>query len=104
MRHFLFFDRFLFPGIATFIYWLGLIVIIATALYSVVSVLSVGGASLAGSLLGLRGFVPGPVAALIVVVTAAITAVLWRLLSEFWLVIFSIRELLRDIREQGRMR
>tara|TARA_A100001391_G_scaffold144103_2_gene101862 strand:+ start:1939 stop:2223 length:285 start_codon:yes stop_codon:yes gene_type:complete len=91
LKSFFSFDTFVFPKIVTIIYWIGIAVIVIGTLGSLLTVMS----NPYSSGMGVFG-------ALAILVGGAVGIVAWRLVVEFWLVIFSIRDLLRDIRDQGR--
>lgn len=87
------FDTFLFPRIVRLVYILGLVLI---------------GLSLIGGLLGgLAVLFAETVTGLVMIVTtligAALGAIVWRLIVELWLVIFSINDNLKAIRDRGGM-
>lgn len=94
IRAFFNFDSFVFPRIVTAIYWIGLVVIGLSTLVGFFGMLF-GGPNY-GDAMGAGG---GIVGALMTLIGGVIGVIGWRLLVEFWLVIFSIRDLLRDIRD-----
>jgi hypothetical protein len=85
LNAFLNFDRFLFPQITKIIYWIGLVLII---LFAVVAAF---GALLAQG--GVLGFI-------VALVGGAIGLLFWRIAVELWLVLFSIYDVLKEIRDQ----
>jgi hypothetical protein len=91
LKSFFSFDTFIFPKIVTIIYWIGIVMIVIGTLGSLLAVMS----SPNGAGMGFLG-------AIAALVAGAVGLVAWRLVVEFWLVIFSIRDLLHDIRDQGR--
>ncbi|WP_404400186.1 DUF4282 domain-containing protein [Pelagibacterium halotolerans] len=93
IKSFLNFDTFIFPKIATVIYWIGLVLIVLGTLASAFGALF--RSDVMGNQMGGLGF-------LFVLVGGVIAIIAWRVVVEFWLVIFSIRDHLRDIRDQGR--
>lgn len=95
IRAFLNFDSFIFPRIASVIYWIGMVLIVMITFGSAIGALFMGGQE---AQLGLGGGILGFVAAML---GGGIGIIVWRVVVEFWLVVFSIRETLRDIRDQG---
>ena len=93
LNDFLSFDTFIFPRIVRLVYFLGLIL--------------VGLGAIAGVLGGLAVMFAEPGAGLLTIVMAligaALGALVWRLVVEFWLVIFSINDNLKAIRDRGTM-
>ena len=83
---FLNFNGFLFPKLTKVIYWIGLALIIIGAVVGAI-----------GSLIG--GNFIGFIMALVV---GAIFLVVWRITVELWMVLFSIYDVLREIRDQRR--
>lgn len=96
IRKFLSFDSFIFPRIASVIYWVGLIIIIVFTVAGAFSALIMGSQE---TELGLGGGIFGLAAAIL---GGLIGIIIWRVVVEFWLVVFSINETLRDIRDQGK--
>jgi hypothetical protein len=98
LKIFLNFDSFVFPRIASIIYWIGLVIIIIFTVAGATSALILGSdeieLGLAGGILGFSASVIAGIGGIII----------WRVVVEFWLVVFSISETLRDIREQGKER
>jgi hypothetical protein len=94
LRAFLSFDTFLFPSLTKIIYWVGLALI---ALGTIVGALGAL-ASMANPMIGAGGFL-GFIVALI---AGAIGLVVWRIAVELWLVLFSIYDVLKDIRDGRR--
>lgn len=95
LRAFLNFDSFVFPKIVTIIYWIGLVLIALGTLLGFLGALFMGSSGYGGAM-GASG---GIIGALLTLAGGVIGIVAWRLVVEFWLVIFSIRDLLRDIRD-----
>ena len=94
IRAFFNFDSFVFPRIVTVIYWIGLVFIGLSTLVGFFGMLF--GGNYYGGAMGTGG---GIIGALMTLIGGIIGVIGWRLLVEFWLVIFSIRDLLRDIRD-----
>lgn len=96
LKSFMNFDNFVFPKLVTIIYWIGIVLI---GLGTIIGFF--------GSLVGMSNPYGSPAvglgAALVTLLGGVIGLVLWRLVIEFWLVIFSIRDLLRDIRDQRKI-
>jgi len=83
---FLTFDNFIFPKLTVVIYWIGIALILLLGVVSIISTL------IANNLLAVLGALIGTVVALVV----------WRITIELWMVLFSIYDVLRDIRDQKR--
>jgi len=96
IRAFLNFDSFIFPRIASIIYWIGLVLIIVFTIVGAISALIMGSDE---TQLGVGGGIFALAAA---VLSGLIGIIIWRVVVEFWLVVFSINETLRDIRDQGK--
>lgn len=99
LRTILTFDTFVFPKIVVAIYWLGLLFIILATAGSVIILLQGHGVS---TIFSPMQSVRGPAGIGIALIGGLVALIGWRLLIEFWLVIFSIRDLLRDIRNSGK--
>lgn len=92
IRSLISFDAFILPRIAKVVYWIGLILIgVGTAISIVRAVITLtdpyGGAG-QGTLLLVLALLGG-----------SVFAILWRLMVELWLVLFSIYDVLRQIRD-----
>lgn len=85
LNAFLNFDRFLFPQITKIIYWIGLVLIILFAIVGALGALVTQG--------GILGFI-------VALVGGAIGLLFWRIAVELWLVLFSIYDVLKEIRDQ----
>ena len=84
LKAFLNFDDFVFPKLVTVIYWISIVLIVLGTILGFFGAL-IGMSNPYGSpAMGLGG-------ALVALVGGVIGLVLWRLIVEFWLVIFSIR-------------
>ncbi|HEY9010384.1 MAG TPA: DUF4282 domain-containing protein [Devosia sp.] len=94
MGAFFSFRKFIFPSLVKVVYWLGLIGIAVGVLFVVVGgiyasnnpYVTNGGAYAVGAVIG--GLIGG-----------AILVVVWRVIVELWLVLFSIHDVLVEIRE-----
>ncbi|HEY0920565.1 DUF4282 domain-containing protein [Devosia sp.] len=96
-RAFLSFDSFIFPKLTKLIYWIGLAAIALFTVIGALGALFAGGSShLAGT--GYNGFV----AFLGILVGGALSALVWRIVVELWMVLFSIYDVLKEIRDQPR--
>jgi hypothetical protein len=96
-KAFLNFDIFIYPRIVRVIYWIGLILIVVLTLGAVV------GALVAGSSPMMRGSGYNSGLALLLALVGGFAAiVVWRISVELWLVIFSIHDLLKEIRDNTR--
>lgn len=84
------FNSFIFPKIAKIIYWIGLILIVLGTLTGVVAALAISGENGGGGIIGAVGILVG----------GAVGIVVWRIMVELWIVLFSILEVLKDIRDQ----
>lgn len=87
-------DGFIFPRLARTIYFVGVAVIAMGTLGAASVTLATGSAS------GEAG--NAVVAVVIMLFGGAVGLVLWRLYMELMTVLFSIHDLLRDLRDQGR--
>lgn len=90
---FLSFDKFIFPRIVRLVYLVGLVLI---ALSAIVGVL--GGFAMMFAEPG-----AGLLTIVMALIGAALGALVWRVVVEFWLVIFSINDNLKTIRDRGAM-
>lgn len=95
LKPFFNFDTFIFPRIATIVYWIGIVLISLSAIIAAFG-------SLFMSVQYGNGFGAGLMGFLAALVGGMLGLLAWRLLVEFWLVIFSIRDTLREIADQGR--
>ncbi|WP_265517678.1 DUF4282 domain-containing protein [Nitratireductor luteus] len=93
IRAFLSFDKFIFPRIARVVYFVGLFLIGISLVVGIASGAIVGaaGSGAAASLFLIAGGI----------ISAILSAIVWRLLVELWMVAFAINDNLRAIREQG---
>ncbi len=90
LRSFLNFDDFLFPKLVTIIYWVGLVLI---ALFAIIGAL---GSLAAGNYGG------GGLGFLVALIGGVISIVVWRITMELAIVLFSIQDILKSIRDQNR--
>lgn len=84
LKAFLSFEDFILPKVSKIIYWLGLVLIglaVLSALFGAITM---------NNFLGV----------LVVLIGGAVAAVVWRIAVELWLVLFSIYEVLKDIRDR----
>ncbi|AKR56469.1 hypothetical protein GCM10011321_02770 [Youhaiella tibetensis] len=86
------FDEFIFPQVTKIIYYIGLVLI---ALFSVLGALGALFAGIAqnnfgGGLVGLVGALIG----------GAVGVLVWRITVELWTVVFSIHDILKEIRDR----
>jgi len=86
------FDEFIFPQVAKIIYYIGLVLI---ALFTVVGGL---GALFAG--ISQSNFFGGLIGLIGAVIGGAVGILVWRITVELWTVIFSIHDVLKDIRDR----
>lgn len=95
LRAFLSFDSFIFPKLTKLIYWIGLA---ATALFTVFAAV---GALFAGNnaYLASTGY-NGFVAFLGILIGGLLSALIWRIVVELWMVLFSIYDVLKEIRDR----
>ena len=96
MGAFFSFRSFIFPQLVKIIYWLGLIGIGIGMLIVIVGAISASNNPYLGS--GGTGYAVGAVIGAII--GGAILVVVWRVVVELWLVLFSIHEVLVDIRDR----
>ncbi len=90
---FLNFDTFLFPKIAKIIYWIGLVLIGLGTLVSMFS--SLAAIQIIGGGTGFLGFI-------VALSSGIIGVVVWRVVVEVWLVLFSILDTLKEIRDRAK--
>jgi multisubunit Na+/H+ antiporter MnhC subunit len=90
------FRTFIFPGLVKIIYWIGLIGIAVGALITVVGGIAASNNPYVsgGPALAVGAVVAG-------LVGGAILVVIWRVVVELWLVLFSIHDVLKEIRDRG---
>lgn len=86
------FDEFIFPQVTKIIYYVGLVMI---ALFTVLGALGalftgIGQGNFGGGLVGLIGALIG----------GAVGVLIWRITVELWTVVFSIHDILKDIRDR----
>lgn len=93
LNDFLSFDKYIFPRIVRLVYFVGLFFVALGALAGV----------LGGLAMLFADFGAGLLAIVIALVGAALGALVWRLVVELWLVIFSINDNLKAIRDRGSM-
>lgn len=91
---FLKWDGFIFPKLVKVIYFIGLALIALAAVLGALSALF-GGFALGQAGGGIFGFV-------VALVGGAIGLVLWRVTMELWVVLFSIHDILKEMRDKGR--
>jgi len=87
------FDKFIAPMLIKIVYWLGIVGIILGALVSMAGGLQMMSYSPATALGGI----------LIAVIGAAVGLLVWRVVCELWIVIFSINDRLGVLVERGKM-
>ncbi len=97
LRAFLNFDSFIFPKLTKLIYWIGLAAIALFTVFGAVGALFAGGNSYLAST-GYNGFI----AFLGILVGGLLSALVWRIVVELWMVLFSIYDVLKQIRDQPR--
>ena len=90
---FLKWDGFIFPKVAKFIYYLGLILITIGAIVGAI------GAFFAGQADGNIGI--GFVGLIFSLIGGVVGALVWRIMVELWTVLFSIHDVLVEIRDKG---
>lgn len=93
LKMFLNFDQFVFPKLVTIIYWIGAVVIVLTALGGAFGAMSFGNYMGAGG--GFVGF-------LIAIIGGVLSLIVWRVVMELTIILFSIHDTLKAIRDQGR--
>lgn len=85
-------DTFIFPRIVRYVYFLGMLLIAF--------------GMIAGFFAGIVGmgseFITGAFLLVVTLIGGVVSAIVWRLVVELWLVAFSINDNLKAIREQGR--
>ncbi len=94
-KAFLSFDTFILPKITNIIYWIGLVLIVLGTLAAAFGALAMGNSPYGPPGGGFFGF-------LIALVGGAVGIVIWRVAVELWMVLFSIYDVLKEIRDQRR--
>ncbi len=89
---FLKWDGFLFPKIAKVVYYIGL------GLITIFSVIGAIGALIAGLAQG--AFFTGLFMLVVTLIGGVIGLIVWRVTMELWIVLFSINDTLKDIKNQ----
>ncbi|MBU1176807.1 MAG: DUF4282 domain-containing protein [Alphaproteobacteria bacterium] len=92
LKMFLTFDEFVFPKLVTIIYWIGAVVIVLSTLGGAFGAMSIGNYYGAG---GIVGF-------LIALIAGVLSLIVWRVVMELTIVLFSIHDTLKAIRDQGK--
>ncbi|HVY83587.1 MAG TPA: DUF4282 domain-containing protein [Caulobacterales bacterium] len=93
------FDKFVAPVLIRIVYWIGIVLIVLMTLGGVL-----GGGMMAGMMGGYGGyggFNAG--AALIALIAGAAGLLMWRVVCEVWIVIFSINDRLGVLVERGKI-
>ncbi|MFC3705449.1 DUF4282 domain-containing protein [Devosia honganensis] len=94
-KAFLSFDTFILPGLTKIIYWIGLALIALGTLAALFGAIALSGNPYAPAGGGFFGVI-------MALVGGAISAVVWRIVVELWMVLFSIYDVLKEIRDQRR--
>ena len=89
------FNKFVAPTLIRIVYWIGIVLIILGTLGAVIG----GGAMMGGGYGG--GFSIG--GALISLIAGALGLLLWRVMCEIWIVIFSINDRLGVLVDRGKV-
>ncbi|CDP50932.1 DUF4282 domain-containing protein [Paradevosia shaoguanensis] len=86
------FDEFIFPQVTKIIYYIGLALIALFAVLGALGALFAGisQGNFGGGLIGLVGALIG----------GAVGVLVWRITVELWTVVFSIHDILKDIRDR----
>ena len=98
------FDKFLAPLLIRIVYWVGIVLIILGTLIAMTS-----GGGMLGMMMGGGGFGGGYgggfnlAGALIALIAGAIELVVWRVVCEIWIVIFSINDRLGVLVDRGKV-
>jgi hypothetical protein len=87
------FDKFVAPTLIKIVYWLGIVGIVLGMLVSMAGALQMMGYNAATGLGGI----------LIAVIGAAVGLLVWRVVCELWIVIFSINDRLGVLVERGKV-
>lgn len=95
-KAFLSFDSFILPKISKVIYWIGLVLIGLGTLAAMFGALAISNSPYGSAGGGFFGF-------LAALIGGAVAAIVWRIAVELWMVIFSIHDVLKEIRDQKRM-
>lgn len=86
------FDEFIFPQVTKIIYYIGLVLI---ALFTVFGAL---GALFAG--ISQSNFGGGLIGLIVALIGGAVGVLVWRITVELWTVVFSIHDILKEIRDR----
>jgi hypothetical protein len=86
------FDKFIFPRLVKIIYWIGLVGIVLGTIVIAIAVISQAGNQEGGGLVAGIGFI-------VAIVIGFLALVVWRVVVELWLVMFSIHDVLTQIRD-----
>ncbi|MES1157192.1 MAG: DUF4282 domain-containing protein [Alphaproteobacteria bacterium] len=98
------FDKFVAPVLIRIVYWIGIVLIVLGTLIAITSgggmlgMMMGGGGEFGG---GGGGFNLG--GALIALIAGAVELIVWRVLCEVWIVIFSINDRLGVLVERGKV-
>jgi hypothetical protein len=96
LKAFLSFDEFLFPRLTTIIYWIGLALIVLLTLVAAIGALVAGSNPYLTEATGYNG----GFAFIMALIGGAVGLVVWRITVELWMVLFSIYEVLKQIRDR----
>jgi len=91
------FNKFVAPALIRIVYWIGIVLIVLGTLGAVFG----GGMLMGGGAYGGGGFNIG--GALIALIAGACGLLVWRVMCEIWIVIFSINDRLGVLVERGKM-
>jgi hypothetical protein len=93
LSSFMNFDEFIFPKVVKIIYWIGLVLIglgtLASMFGSLMASSAIGGGG------GFLGF-------LFAIIGGIVGVIVWRVMVELWIVLFSILDTLKEIRDQSK--
>ena len=97
LRAFFSFDTFVFPSLVKVIYWIGLVLIVLATIVAAVGAIAASGNPYMGG-----GAGAGVIGLIVALIGGVVSLVFWRVAIELWLVLFSMHDLLREIRDQRR--
>jgi Domain of unknown function (DUF4282) len=95
------FDKFVAPTLIRIVYWIGIVLIVLGTLAGVAGTSMMGGMGGYGGYGGGGGF--NAAGALFALVGGAAGLIIWRVVCEVWIVIFSINDRLGQLVERGKV-
>lgn len=93
LKAFLTFDNFILPKVSKIIYWIGLVLIALGTLAALFGALAMGANPYAPPGGAFLGFI-------FALIGGVVSAIVWRIAVELWMVLFSIYDVLKQIRDK----